>query len=119
MEITINCPELSDLAAAIRDLAAALGRAPVAPAEPEKPKKTAAKAAAAPEPEPEALPDQEPARAYTVDDLAKAATKLVDEGKQQDLIEILKSFGVPSLVKLPPDAFPEFAARIRALGAEL
>lgn len=46
-----------------------------------------------------------------------AAARLVEQGKMSDVLAILQSFGVPSVVHLSATQLPEFANRITALGA--
>lgn len=56
---------------------------------------------------------------YTREDLSRAGVELVDDGKQELLIGLLKEFGVQSLVELPEVHFGEFASKIRDLGAKI
>lgn len=46
-----------------------------------------------------------------------AAARLVEQGKMTEVLAILQSFGVPSVVHLSATQLPEFANRITALGA--
>lgn len=46
-----------------------------------------------------------------------AAARLVEQGKMTEVLAILQSFGVPSVVHLSATQLPEFASRITALGA--
>jgi outer membrane biosynthesis protein TonB len=59
------------------------------------------------------------APAYTIDQLAVAATQLTDAGKRAEVLAILSNFGVNSLMSLPKDRYGEFATAIRAMGARI
>lgn len=58
-------------------------------------------------------------KSYTFDDLAVASAKLRDDGKLNELVAILKDFGVQAITELPEDRYPDFAERLRQLGADL
>ena len=68
-------------------------------------------------PIPPAVPTSAPS--YTPDDLARAAMTLMDSGRQQELIGLLQSFGVPSLPELRPDQYGAFATALRGMGAQI
>lgn len=55
---------------------------------------------------------------HTQDELAIAASQLVNMGKQQRLIEILNGFGVNSLVELPQEKYSAFAGCLKQEGAQ-
>lgn len=55
---------------------------------------------------------------YTMADLAEAAANLMDTNLD-GLRDLLNSFGVEALPKLPEDKYPEFAAGLRALGGNI
>lgn len=55
---------------------------------------------------------------YTMADLAEAAADLMDTNLE-GLRDLLNSFGVEALPKLPEDKYPEFAAGLRALGGNI
>lgn len=57
--------------------------------------------------------------AYTQNDLALAASDLMDAGKQADLLELLQKYGVQSLVDLKQEQYGAFAADLRTLGAKI
>lgn len=59
------------------------------------------------------------APAYSLDDLARSASQLMDAGKQQDLIALLGQFGIQTLGALPKERFGEFATALRQLGAHI
>lgn len=56
---------------------------------------------------------------YKMPELAKAATQLMDAGRQSDLLGLLASFGVQSLMQLPEDQYGVFATKLRELGAKI
>lgn len=58
-------------------------------------------------------------KAYSIDELGKAAIGLMDSGKQQDLIKLLSEFGVDALPKIPKDRYSDFALKLRELGADI
>lgn len=64
-----------------------------------------------------AVPTQ--VQAYTMDQLAVAATQLMDAGKRNDLIALLGQFGVPALTALPKDQYGAFATALRGMGAKI
>lgn len=59
------------------------------------------------------------APAYAMEDLARAASQLMDAGKQQDLLGLLAQFGVQALTQLPKERYGEFATTLRQMGAKL
>lgn len=67
----------------------------------------------APQPVPTTAPQ------YTQDDLVRAAMPLMDAGKQQELVELLRSFGVFSLPELKQEQYGPFAAKLREMGANI
>lgn len=68
-------------------------------------------------------PTQQPvpiqAPQYTMDQLAVAATQLMDAGKQPELLQLLASFGVQALMQLPKEHYGAFATKLRELGAKI
>lgn len=58
-------------------------------------------------------------QSYTLEQLAVAATPLMDSGKQAELVQLLQQFGVQSLTHLPKDRYGEFATALRGLGARI
>lgn len=56
---------------------------------------------------------------YTQQDLVLAATQLMDSGKQQDVLNLIASFGVQALTQLPQEQFGNFATALRTLGAKI
>lgn len=58
-------------------------------------------------------------QSYTMDQLAVAATQLVDAGRRNDLVNLLSSFGVQALTSLPKEQYGNFATQLRAMGARI
>lgn len=75
------------------------------------------------QPEQQAPQQQQPvptsAPTYSFDQLALAATQLMDAGKQQDLLQLMASFNVNALTALPKDHYGAFATKLRELGAKI
>ncbi|MBN6205567.1 hypothetical protein JYK21_03805 [Ralstonia pickettii] len=67
--------------------------------------------------QPSAVPTNSPT--YTMDQLARAASQLMDAGKQAELVQLLGQFGVQALTALPQEQFGAFATKLRELGANL
>lgn len=101
--------------AAIPDVPA--GPAPVnPPVAPEPaPAVTAAPSVEAPSPAPAPAPE----RKYTLKEISDAGSGLLDQGKMQDLMNLLDSFGVPAITMLKPDQYPAFVEGLKALGAKI
>lgn len=55
---------------------------------------------------------------HTMDELAVAASQLVNMGKQPRLFEILHGFGVNSLMELPQEKYAAFAGCLKAEGVK-
>jgi hypothetical protein len=56
---------------------------------------------------------------YTLDELRTACAPLMDAGRQNNLAQLINSFGVPSLVALPTEMYGAFATAIRQMGAKI
>ncbi len=56
---------------------------------------------------------------YSMEQLAVAATQLVDAGRRQELVNLLTSFGVQALTALPKEQYGNFATQLRAMGAKI
>lgn len=54
---------------------------------------------------------------YSMEQLAVAATGLIDAGKMQDVQNTLASLGAQTLMDLPQEKYGEFASAIKAIGA--
>jgi hypothetical protein len=59
------------------------------------------------------------AQTYSMEQLAVAATQLVDAGRRQELVSLLTSFGVQALTALPKEQYGNFATQLRAMGAKI
>jgi hypothetical protein len=144
MEITVNVTGLDNLANAIFALAKAAGNckeetqvdatkvtpvvqqavAPTAttttvpstpPVQNVQPVPTTQIAQAAPTVSP--VPTATATPTYTMEQLAVAATGLIDAGKMQDVQNTLAALGVQTLMDLPQEKYGEFASAIKAIGA--
>ncbi len=83
-------------------------------------------AAAIPQQAQPARTPQDPAAAvpvqavsYTMEQLALAATQLMDANKKQAVLDLLAKYGVQALTMLPKERYGAFATDLRALGAKL
>ena len=147
MEITVNVTGLDNLAKAIFALAKAAGNCKeetqvvqqvVAPAETAAPTTTtvlstppvqnvqpvpttqtaqAAPVAQNTAPTVSPVPTATATPTYTMEQLAVAATGLIDAGKMQDVQNTLASLGAQTLMDLPQEKYGEFASAIKAMGA--
>jgi len=59
------------------------------------------------------------APSYTVDQLARAGAELAQSGKMQQALALLAKYGVQTINQLKPELYGEFAAGLRALGAQV
>ena len=131
VKVSITAPELSE---AITRLAAALEKhgtsalhdTVVQSGEPAKIPETPTPAEATPKPVAPAPVDatpkpvapapvkeptpEKPSVTYTLDELGRAAAPLVDNGKTAELIALLETFGVKTLVDLKATDYPAFVA---------
>lgn len=74
----------------------------------------------APAPQPAApTASQSQQKALTLNDIAAAGARLVDQGKMQQVIELLGKYGVQAITQLQPTQFDAFAGELRALGATI
>ncbi len=127
MSITLTLTvDSAELAKQLVDLAAgttAPAPKPVVAASPQQPvAPVSAPVYPVPMPAPVAAPPAAPTAlppTYAFDDLARAASTLMDAGKQQELVGLLGSFGVQALTQLPKDRYGEFATALRGLGAKI
>jgi len=133
--------EASELVSAIRQLAAAycgtlvpaqLSETPAQPPAivqqpaPAQPQPAPAVPVQTPAQTPVQQPAQPPVQAvptsaptYTMEQLAVAATPLIDGGRRQELVNLLAAFGVRALTELPKERYGEFATALRQLGAKI
>ncbi len=59
------------------------------------------------------------AQSYTMEQLAVAATQLVDAGRREELVQLLQQFGVEALTALPKEQYGAFATALRQMGAKV
>ncbi len=76
-----------------------------------------APATPAPETPAGAVPTSTPT--YTIEQLAVAATQLIDIGRRTELVNLLSSFGVQALTALPKEHYGAFATKLREMGAKI
>lgn len=69
------------------------------------------------QPAPQTVPTS--AATYSIDQLAVAATQLMDAGKRNELTQLLATFGVQALTALPTEQYGAFATKLRELGANI
>ncbi len=80
----------------------------------------ATQAPAAPAPAVPSPAIQAPAApAITMNDLSKAGAALVEAGKMDAVINLLKQFGAVAITQLKEDQYASFAASLRGLGANI
>lgn len=65
-----------------------------------------------------AVPTAAP-KQYTLPEIQAACGPLMDAGKMNELAEVIKRFGVASLMELPADQYGNLVIKLRALGARL
>ncbi|WP_077621529.1 hypothetical protein [Sediminibacillus massiliensis] len=70
-----------------------------------------------PEQQQQGVPTSNPT--YSMDQLAVAATQLVDAGKREELVSLLSVFGVQALTALPKEQYGAFATKLREMGAKI
>ncbi|MCI8388991.1 MAG: hypothetical protein HFE63_11090 [Clostridiales bacterium] len=56
---------------------------------------------------------------YTLEMIATAGTALMDTGKMEQLMQLLTKFGITNLTQLAPENYGAFANELRALGAAI
>lgn len=141
LEVTINVPGLKELSEALMQLAVAMGGksvqmdgASVGQAVHEQlsteevpwgnasvPQQNTTGAVPTPsapvQASAQSVPTSEPT--YTRDDLSKAAMQLMDKGMQAQLMQLIQSFGVASLMELSPEHYGNFATGLRGMGAQI
>lgn len=140
LEVTINVPGLKELSEALMQLAVAMGGKSVQMDEaavgqavheqqsteeapwgnasiPQQNTTGAVPTPSVPVQAPAVVPTSEPT--YTRDDLSKAAMQLMDKGMQAQLMQLIQSFGVASLMELSPEHYGNFATGLRGMGAQI
>jgi len=58
-------------------------------------------------------------KSYTIEDITKAGSALLDAGKMSDLMNLLARHGVQAVTMLKPEQFTSVAAGMRELGANI
>lgn len=134
----IEAPELSaaivSLADALKGRAVAVPVAPVVTTPPVQempvqaapaPVEAAPQPTAAPAPVQEATPapaataDPAPAKVYTFEDITAAGSQLLELGKKNQLMELLKGYGVQAVTQLKPEQYADVAKGLKELGANI
>lgn len=80
---------------------------------------TPAPQVATPAPQTAPTVSQPQQKALTLNDIATTGAGLVDQGKMQQVIELLGKYGVQAITQLQPTQFDAFAGELRALGATI
>ncbi len=126
IKVTVEAPELTR---SLQGLILLLGQRPKT--EPAQETKTEPAPVPAPTPAPvptAQVPSPQPAPApavptttqtYTMEQLAVAATQLVDAGRREELIGLLGQYGVQALTALPKEQYGAFATTLRQMGAKV
>lgn len=65
------------------------------------------------------LPTTAVAQEYTQDQISLAMAGLVSQGKQPEIMALIQSFGVSSLVELPKEQYGALAVKLREMGAQI
>lgn len=68
---------------------------------------------------PVAVPVQSSTSNYTIEQLQTAIAPLLDAGKVAQIQQLVQSFGVNTLMEIPPARYGEFANGLRGLGGVL
>ena len=56
---------------------------------------------------------------YTFDDITAAGSQLLEQGKMEQLMDLLKSYGVQAVTQLKSEQYADVAAGLRNLGAKI
>lgn len=67
--------------------------------------------------QPQVVPTSAPT--YTMEQLAVAATQIMDAGRRNELVQLLASFGIQALTALPKEQYGVFATKLREMGARI
>ena len=132
LTITIEAPEM---VAAIRELATALGnhraqqtaptvntvpqQTPVTPTSNIVPQQAPVTVISSAVPQQASAAVPTATATYTIDQLAYAASPLIDAGKLPEVQALLGQFGVNILTELPAEQYGAFATALRGLGAKI
>lgn len=110
-------------AAPVQTAAQPVPPAPAAPAPIQQPPVTPPPAQPAPvqQPDPAAqpLPTTAVAQEYTQDQISLAMAGLVSQGKQPEIVALIQSFGVSSLVELPKEQYGALAVKLHEMGVQI
>lgn len=68
---------------------------------------------------PPVTPVQTATQNYTENQLALAASQLIDSGRIKEVQQLLASFGIQALIHLPKEQYGAFATQLRSLGAKI
>lgn len=113
----LNC--LAALAESLQRICAVTAEPELLPANPpETGKNVGTPAPAAPVTAQPAVPAA-PAHVYTLPELQAACAPLMDQGKLNELQQVVASFGVTNLLDIPEARYGELATKLRELGARL
>jgi len=58
-----------------------------------------------------------PAPSYKLDDLMRAGAALVDAGRMAEVQALMQSYGVQTIMQVPPEQYGELATAMRGMGA--
>ena len=92
---------------------------PVTPVAPVTPITPVQSAPVTPVAQPAMSPVPTTERTYSLDELANAAMTLMDKGMQNQLQELLASYGVEALPALPREMYGNFATALRGMGSNI
>lgn len=56
---------------------------------------------------------------YTIDQIMAAGTSLMDAGKTNELMALLRNFGIQAVTELKPEHYGAFATVLREMGAKI
>lgn len=115
----LNC--LAALAESLQRICAVTAEPELLPANPPETGKnvgTPAPAEPAPAAAQPAVPTAPP-HVYTLPELQAACAPLMDQGKLNELQQVVASFGVTNLLDIPEARYGELATKLRELGARL
>lgn len=72
-----------------------------------------------PPPVQQPMPTTPVAQAYSQDQISVAMAGLVSQGKQQEVMALVQSFGANSLLDLPQDQYGALVVKLKEMGAKL
>lgn len=92
-------------------------RVPVGTAAPVQPVQTVQTVQTAPPISTTAVPTSTPT--YTLEQISRAGTTLIDMGKMNDLMALLARHGAQAITQIKPEEYGAVAMELRALGAQI